>query len=570
MPRLFVSSATFCAALALSVFANPAPVAADNGLVGSYLAARQASSFSDYQAAADYYTRALVRDSSNPSLLQSALISQMAVGNLDAAVPIARRLRSASGGNQLAEVVLLADQIRRQDHEALFADYDAGRETGPLVDGLVKAWAHLDQGDVSEALSAFDTLGEDTDFAAFAFYHKALALALVGDFEGADRLFAADDGSGFRQTRRGVMAHAEVLGQLERFDDALALLDLAFGADPDPAIAQIRARLEAGETPPFDLVTSPSDGMAEVFFTVAGVLNNEADDTYTLIYSRIAEALSPRHTDAILLSAALLERQNQYELATAAYNRIPRADPAFHLAEMGRAEALRASGKIEAAIEVLEQLAKSYADLPDVHRALGDLLRGEERYDAASRAYDAAIAALPMEDPTHWVLYYVRGITHERGDRWPEAEADFRKALDLEPDQPQVLNYLGYSYLEKQTNYKEALSMIERAVAARPNDGYIVDSLGWALYRLGRYEEAVAPMERAAALMPVDPVVNDHLGDVYWAVGRKIEAEFQWRRALSFEPEEDEATRIRRKLEVGLDVVLAEEGADPIAVANDG
>jgi len=161
----------------------------------------------------------------------------------------------------------------------------------------------------------------------------------------------------------------------------------------------------------------------------------------------------------------------------------------------------------------------------------------------------------------HWFLFYVRGIAYERSGRWEEAERDFRKALELEPDQPNVLNYLGYSLVEKGIKLDEALEMIRKAVEKRPNDGYITDSLGWALYRLGRYEEAVEPMERAVELTPLDPVINDHLGDVYWMVGRKREARFQWKRALSFGPDEKDAARIRRKLEVGLDKVLEEERA---------
>jgi Flp pilus assembly protein TadD len=193
-----------------------------------------------------------------------------------------------------------------------------------------------------------------------------------------------------------------------------------------------------------------------------------------------------------------------------------------------------------------------------------------ERYDDASKAYDTAIALLEGTEAEDWFLYYVRGITHEREDRWPLAEADFRKALELNPNHPSVLNYLGYSFVEMQINLDEALQMIETAVNLRPRDGYITDSLGWVYYRLGRYEEAVDWMESATQLMPVDPIINDHLGDVYWAVGRKREARFQWMRALSFEPEEEDANRIRRKLEVGLDVVLSEEGADPLHPENDG
>ncbi|MBT8423727.1 MAG: tetratricopeptide repeat protein, partial [Silicimonas sp.] len=188
--------------------------------------------------------------------------------------------------------------------------------------------------------------------------------------------------------------------------------------------------------------------------------------------------------------------------------------------------------------------------------------------------YTKALDTFAEPDRAQWFLYYARGISNERLGNWDAAEADFRAALDLNPDQPQVLNYLGYSLVEQKTKLDEALDMIERAVAARPDSGYIVDSLGWVLYRLGRYDEAVGHMERAAELMPIDPVVNDHLGDVYWAVGRGREAEFQWHRALSFIDHEDasgdiDPDRVRRKLEVGLDVVLQEEGAPPLRVAND-
>ena len=218
---------------------------------------------------------------------------------------------------------------------------------------------------------------------------------------------------------------------------------------------------------------------------------------------------------------------------------------------------------------MLTQLSQSHGEIPTVHTTLGDTYRRLERFDDAIAPYSRAIELVGTPERNHWPLFFSRGIAYEREDRWPEAEADFRKALELRPDEPQVLNYLGYSLVEMQTNLDEALNMIERAVAGRPNSGYIVDSLGWVLYRLGRYDEAVVHMERAAELLPVDPIINDHLGDVYWAVGRFREAEFQWHRALSFDPEPDEAERIRRKLEVGLDVVLEEEGSPPLQVAND-
>lgn len=572
MPRTTLRAARFSLVLLAGV-ATAAPGLAQNGLAGSYLAGQQAAATYDFAAAADYFTRAITRDPGNPLLMENAVIALVSMGELDKALPIARRLRQLAPEDMFADLVILADQLRAGSYDEVLAELADRRDVGPLVDGLIEAWTHLALGDMSAALAAFDRVKENESLAPFAAYHQAFALALAGDAEGAETLFAGEGDVTFAATRRGVMAHAQVLSQLDRSDEALALLDDILGAAPAPEVEALRTRLAAGEPVPFDLIASPRDGMAEVFLTVAGALNGEADDSYTLLYSRIAEALSPGLTDAVLLSAGILERVGQYDLATKAYNSVPRESPAHYLAELGRAEALESAGRTDAAIEALRALAKTYPGQPDVHRTLGDMLRREARYDEASVAYDAAVAALASEDPSQWGLYFVRGIAHERGGRWERAEADFLKALELSPDQPSVLNYLGYSYLEKKTNLDQALDMIQRAVAERPEDGAIVDSLGWALFRLGRYREAVGPMEKAASLMPVDPVVNDHLGDVLWAVGRRLEAEFQWRRALSFvrpgETEDVDPDRIRRKLEVGLDAVLEEEGAAPLAVADD-
>jgi tetratricopeptide (TPR) repeat protein len=214
---------------------------------------------------------------------------------------------------------------------------------------------------------------------------------------------------------------------------------------------------------------------------------------------------------------------------------------------------------------VLTALAESRDELMIVQLSLGDQYRRMDRWEEAAAAYDRALDRVnhrrqpPLD---HLLQSRHRAAQH---DRWDGAEADFRKSLELNPDQPLVLNYLGYSLVERGEKLDEALEMIERAIAGQPDSGFIIDSLAWALFTLGRYDEALDPMERASILEPVDPIVTDHLGDVYWAVGRKREAEFQWHRALSFEPEEDLAIRIRRKLEVGLDAVLAEEGTPPLA-----
>ncbi len=551
------------------------PQATAQSVAGAYLAGRSAAVNSDYREAARYYAQALARDSDNVELMESTLLAYLSLGQLDKAAPLARVLEQRNQTSQVARLVITADLAKSEDYAALLERESDTDGIGPWVDGLVKAWSHVGIGDVTAAMAAFDGLSQEAGMQGFVMYHKALALASVGDFEGAEAIFADAGAGAAGQTRRGVMAHASVLAQLDRHEDALAVLRASFGDATDPELDMMIAALEAKEPLPFTQIRDAQAGIAEVFFTFAAVLRSEtAGDYYVLLYSRIARHLRPDHVDALLLTAQLLENLGQDQLAVEEYKNVARDDPAFHVAELGRAEALRQTGKADQAIEVLEQLAQTHGDLAVVHSTLGDVLRAQDDYAGAIAAYDRAIDRVTDTAPVRWVLYYSRGIAHERSGNDAAMEKDFRAALALNPEQPQVLNYLGYSMVEQKRNLDEALDMIERAVAASPQSGYIVDSLGWVLYRLGRYDEAVGHMERAVELLAVDPVVNDHLGDVYWAVGRYREAEFQWSRALSFIDEEDndseaDPLRIRRKLEVGLDKVLEEEGAPPLKLSND-
>ena len=566
MPPRHSPLVAFALALAL---AFPAAAQDTEGAAGAYLAAQVAASENDFREAARWYDRLIQIGVNDPATLEGAVIAHLSLGEFEQAAELSRQLVQQGGRSQTAYIALLTDQAKRGDFAPLIADTLAGRSIGRLLDDLVMAWAALGDGRMSDAVAGFDKLAASPGLEAFGLYHKALALASVGDFESADNILSGREAGTIALMRRGAIAHAQILSQLERNPDALALLEQAFGTGADLQIDTLRARLEAGEPVPYDVVTNPVDGIAEVFFTLSTALRGEAEDGYTLIYARAAAYLRPDHSEATLLAAGLLESLDQYALAGETYAQIAPDDPTYHVAEIGRANTLIAEGKTDAALEVLQALTRSHGQFIEVQAALADALRRQERFTDAIPVYTQAIDLVPEPVQRHWTLFYSRGISNERAGNWPEAEADFRRALELNPDQPQVLNYLGYSFVDRGENLDEALGMIERAVAAQPDAGYIIDSLAWALFRLGRYEEAVEPMERAALLEPVDPVVTDHLGDVYWAVGRKLEARFQWHRALSFNPEEDEAIRIRRKLEVGLDAVLAEEGAKPLTeVAN--
>ncbi len=555
--------------LAVLVAATALPATAMDEASGAYLAAREADRAGDYAAVVEYGARALVADPENAGLLEGLVVAHLGLGQIDAAVPVARRLAAIEDSNQIAGLVLLAEAIREEDWDSVGARLEAGVSVGILMDDMVRAWSAIGGGQMSDAVALFDALIDSGPGGRPALIQKALALALVGDYEGAAEIFGGSEPV-LRLNRAGVLAFVQVLSQLERNSDAVDLIDQAFPGTDDPELVTLRDELAAGKPIPFTAIEGPREGIAQLFYEVGDSLQGETDPALVLLYARIAGYLDPDHVGATLVAAQVLDEMMSYELAADAYAAVPEGDISWPQAQLGHAGALSALGRVNDAIAVLTSAVQVYPDSPVLHAAIGDALRGEQRYAEATPHYDAAIALYETDRPGQWRVYFARGITFERRGRWEEAEADFRKALELSPDQPSVLNYLGYSFVERRENFDEALDMIKRAVGARPYDGYIRDSLGWVDYRLGRYEDAVEEMERAVELLPLEPVLNDHLGDTYWAVGRVREAQFQWRRALSFVTDDtdlDELNpdRIRRKLEVGLDVVLEEEGAEPIS-----
>ncbi|UWQ22864.1 tetratricopeptide repeat protein [Jannaschia sp. W003] len=555
--------------LAASLLAAPAAQAQD--LAGPYLAARIAGFGNDYAAAGDYYARLMRREELPAQVLESAVIIYGALGRFDRAAEAAGRLAEMEAASRFGAAAQLVERLVEGDWdgaEALIEDAGVG---GALLDGLLRGWIAAARGDAAAAETAFETLAESGSFAPFAHLHRAYARAARGDLAGAEALLSGEEAGPLQLDARGILARAEVLSLLDRGDEAETILRDALAAGGGPELANRLARLERGEALEWTAVPDARAGMAESYYTLAALLAGESPATFTLINARAATALRPDHVDALILTGELLEDQSQHALANAALGKVPADHPAFFGAEIARAEVLLNSGKEDAAVEVLQGLSRTFPAEPAVWTALGDMLRRLDRHRGAVDAYDRAIELSEPIDERDWFLHYARGIGYERTGRFEQAEADFRRALELRPGHPLVLNYLGYSLVEERIKLDEALGMIEQAVAARPDDGYITDSLGWVLYRLGRYDEAVAPMERAVQLQPLDPLINDHLGDVLWTVGREREASFQWRRALSLEPEsEEEVERIRRKLEVGLDRVLEEEGgAGPIEAADE-
>ena len=539
---------------------------------GGYLAGRHALSTKDFDAASTYLSKAIEDDIENPELLNGLISVQVSLGDIGAAKISSDNLDLLGVQTQLSNMVKIAIQLRNRDFDKAKQQIENEQGINPLLDKIVTGWAFADEGNFENAETIFDEIGKGSSLAQFSQMQKASMLAAYGRYENALNTIENLEKNSNRISVDARALKVQLLLKLDNKEEATEYFSKIFGDGVNSDAANLRMQVEDHPNAySIEESLSLESGIAYAFYAIADILKDDADPNTALLYVRLAQYLNENSQKAILLAADLLEQMGQYDLAVAEYAKISPSSSYFLSSELGRVGALRDGGKTEAALEVLYYLSREFSDIGIVHNSLGDFLRREERYSEAKIAYDRAVDIYRDNNNVSWVVLYARGITHERLQEWDKAESDFRNALTINPDQANVLNYLGYSLIDRGEKLDEAMTMIEKAVSLQPESGYIVDSLAWGLFKLGQYETAIPHMEKAAELMPVDPIVTDHLGDLYWAVGRQLEAKFQWRRALSFDPELKDATRIREKLRIGLDRVLVNEGLKPTSelYAND-
>jgi tetratricopeptide (TPR) repeat protein len=522
---------------------------------GAYLAGRHAQETRDYAAAATWFEGALKSDPASPELISRTFLMEASQGRFERARQLAQQELTLDSSDAVAELILLIDRIKAGDKAGALARAEAlpgdgvHRYLGPLALG----WTRMAVGDLAGADDALRRLEKFNGFAPLEYYQ----LGLLYDFAG--RPDTAEEN--FKKT-------LEVTGQLNwRLTDAMANFYERHGrADEADALYQRFIKDNAGselaesvltrkpaELPPPPLINSAENGLAEALFDLASVVNQPESIDLALLYSRCAIQVRPHLPLAQLLLSDVLSAQNKPEESLAILAEIPPSSPYSWSARLRVAADLEMLDRTEEAIAQLKRMSAESPTRAGAEMQLGDLLRGKKRFSEAVEAYDEAIKRLSAAGmPERWSLYYSRGIALERSGQWKPSEADLLHALELKPEQPLVLNYLGYSWIDRGENLQRGLKMIEKAVELRPEDGYIVDSLGWAHYRLGDYSSAVEYLEKAIELVPEDPTINDHLGDAYWQSGRPSEARFQWRRALQFGPEADEVKPIEAKLDRGL------------------
>ncbi|MEQ1670249.1 MAG: tetratricopeptide repeat protein, partial [Hyphomicrobium sp.] len=288
------------------------------------------------------------------------------------------------------------------------------------------------------------------------------------------------------------------------------------------------------------------------FYGLGEALTGEGGVSLGTLYLQMALYTKSDHAFALAALASSQETARRYDEAIATYDKIPTGTALQSAIDIRKAFNLNSLEKTDEAKTLLEKLAKdSPKDIRPLE-ALGNIARARKSFPEAVNYFSRAIALIPKPDQRHWSYYYARGTAYERMKNWPAAEADLKRALKLAPEQPLILNYLGYSWIDQGRNMKEGMKLIEKAVQLKPDDGYIVDSLGWAHYKQGNYKDAVRYLERAVEIKPEDPTLNDHLGDAFWQVGREREAKFQWGQALSLNPEPEDLEKIKAKVERGL------------------
>jgi len=518
---------------------------------GSYLAGQSALFAMQTGAAASYLKDALEGDYDHPQVVQTAVIAFAANGQIPEAADAARHMLEVDPGNELAHLMIAAEELKQGDYAGVVEELDGlGTDSFAAITGsILRAWALVGEGKLDEGLKSLDPVGEN-GLADFLIFHRALMADVAGDHAGAIE-FAKKAYEVDPYVARIVEAYSRMLGNAGRFDDAETVLE-AFANEglTHPLVSTVAASIEKKQAPgPF--ADNVQTGAAEMFHGIGVALAREGNSELALVFLRLGLYLDPRADVIALVLGQFLDGTGEHAAANAIYDAIPAASPMKPTAVVRAAENLDAMGDRTEALRRLGNIAQANPEDVDALSVLGDLERTDKQYAAAAETYTKAIDVAPGDLPGDWRFYYVRGIAFERNQEWPKAEADFKRALELRPDQPQVLNYLGYSWVDQGLNLTEALEMIEKAVAAAPNDGYIVDSLGWAFYRLGRFEEAVATLEQAVQLRPNDPEINDHLGDAYWRVGRKLEAKFQYNVASSVDTDGTVKERIARKIAAG-------------------
>ncbi len=540
---------------------EPFDITSVNTFSGAFLAARTADTDRDFATANELYRIALQFEPGNNDVKQRLMITLLMAGKFDEGAKIAEQLKSDPAVERITTVIRAIEAIRKREYRNAqkLLNYEGPNDLDRLMNGLLSAWAKFGQGKPKEALAEVNGLDGPDWFRVFKNYHAGAIAIASGDKTTAraklnDAILDREGGAAAPDT---FMRAVEALARFEARENnkQKALDTIAVGENMVNNYTPLEALRKSIETgvPQEQQVKTASQGAAAVLFSIGGALNREGAEDIVSLYLQTARRLDPDSADILVMLAGIAENLKKPKEAIELYQSVPEASPMRRLSELQLGLSLASIGKVDEAKKHLKALIDVDPKNIRNYLAYGSVLSDAKDYKEMGELYDRAVDQIgPVPKRSDWTVFFQRGIAYERQKLWEKAEPNFRKALELNPDQPQVLNYLGYSWVDMNINLEEGLDMIRKAVELKPDDGYIVDSLGWAYFRMNRFDDAVVELEKAAELMAGDPTINDHLGDAYWRVGRKLEAVFQWTQTLELKPEEAEIPKIKAKIENGL------------------
>jgi len=515
---------------------------------GNYLASRFAQTRHDWKSASIFMDPILQTGVWHKEITQQAMIIAMGAGEVEKALTLAEQAKDLkpNKNNTIASTFLLVKEFKNKNYKQAkkileSMDNDATmRFIGPYVKGWV---------DAALGKANIDGLKKNT----MQLYHAILISDFLNDHKDVGKVIniamKVD-----QITPSEIERIADLYSHIGMEENAIELYERILKKHPEDEAIKIKIKnIKDGTNKAlFQKIKTPQEGMAKAFYDISRILYNENNDDSARVFAHISLYLSPDTSETKFLLGGINARHEQYDQAIDLYESIPKDDEDYLQAQYNIVDIYDDTEQIDKALSILNRLAKGEKK-PAVLIKIGDLYRHREQYQKALDMYNRAAKEIDGEiTKDYWTLHYVRGIAYEQLKQWDKAEKELKAALKLQPNHPYVLNYLGYSWVDRNINLDKATKMIQKAVNARPNDGYITDSLGWAMYRNADYRGAVGVLERAVELLPYDPTINDHFGDALWRVGRKLEAKYQWNRAINNSKNEKQIKEIQEKISSGI------------------
>ena len=530
----------------------------ENGsFYGPFLAATQAQQDAEYTKSADFYMQALAADPTSKFVADRAFFQLLYGGNTEKAAALAAQMVESGldEDDDLIRLMYVLAAYKAENWAAVRERLGEGSSSGFgfIITPLLRAWSYGAEGDLEAAKAALMPLLNDERLKSIAEEHTAYLLDYMKEYEAAEVQYVLLTNADPPISLQPTVAYAHMLYRKgDRAKARTFLGEQILRYKKHNFLLREGSRITRGDRPT-QAAATPRGAAAMVFFRLATEFAQGKSTQAAVLYSRIASYLAPEVSDVYFLLGDLMEQNDSMDAAAAAFNKVPLDSPMRSVADARRIDALRIGGRIELAEQLIRNKLRKTPKSIGMLLSLADILQRRGAFEESITTYSKVIDSLNKPKVSDWRIYYARAISYENLKNWPRAEEDLLSALSINPEQPTVLNHLGYTWIDKGLHIAKAKKMIETAVAARPDDGFIVDSLGWAYYLTGDYEGAVETLEKAVRLEPDDVTINDHLGDAYWRVGRKIEARFQWRHAVDSGADGAELAVILQKIEAGIE-----------------